>query len=329
MKKFINEPKNITAETLEGLALANGELLSLVQDNLVVNKKLAEADRVTVVALGGSGNEPAFSGFVGEGMIDVAVIGDVFAGAGPNSCLEAIKLADKGHGVLLIVGNHTGDTLAASLAVKQAVKLGLKVAKVVVQDDIAVAARENAADRRGLVGCVPLCKIAGAAAAAGKPLEELAAIVQGFADNMATIAVASGGATSPVTNEKLYQLADGVIEVGVGEHGEAGKVQALPTADQLVVQLLDALLADLNVQENERLLLIINGSGATTLMEQLILFRGCHRHLAAQGIEVTANVVGELLTVQEGAGFELFIARMDEDLLALWHAPCRTPYYKN
>ncbi len=328
MQKFINNPDTLTQEMLEGLALAHSELVSLELGKLVVNKKLVEADRVTVVALGGSGYEPALSGFVGEGMLDIAVVGDVFAAPGPQACIEAIKLADKGKGVLLVVLNHAGDILAANLAMKQAEKLGINVAKIVVQDDIANAPREEAQNRRGMVGAVPLLKIAGAAALAGKPLEEVTGIAQGFADNMATLAVATNGATNPVTGMQVSQVASGCMEVGVGLHGEAGKAKPMQTAEETVAVMLDALLEDLNVLAEEKLLVIVSGSGATSLMEQLIVFRNCYAYLAEKEIEIVASHVGELMTVQEMAGFEICIARMNEELVELWNAPCRTPYFK-
>lgn len=178
MQKFINNPENLTSELLEGLVLSNPDIITLEQGNLIVNKKLAEADRVTIVTLGGTGHEPAISGFVGEGMIDISVAGNIFAAPGPQACVEAIKMADKGHGVLFVVLNHAGDMLTGNLTMKQVKKLGINVVKVVTQEDVANAPRENADDRRGLVGCVPLYKIAGAAAAAGKSLEEVAAIAK-------------------------------------------------------------------------------------------------------------------------------------------------------
>ena len=328
MQKFINNPDTLTAEMLEGLALAHSELVSLELGKLVVNRKLAEADRVTIVALGGSGYEPALSGFVGEGMLDVAVIGDVFAAPGPQACIEAIKLADKGKGVLLIVLNHAGDILASNLAMKQAEKLGINVAKIVVQDDIANALREEAQNRRGMVGAVPLLKIAGAAALAGKSLEEVANIAQGFADNMATLAVAASGATNPATGMEIAQVAAGCMEVGVGLHGEAGKAKPMANAEETAIMMLDALLEDLNVLAEEKLLVIVSGSGATSLMEQLIVYRNCYAYLAEKGIEIVANHVGELMTVQEMAGFEICIARVNEELVEYWNAPCRTPYFK-
>ncbi|MBQ9762868.1 MAG: dihydroxyacetone kinase subunit DhaK [Phascolarctobacterium sp.] len=329
MQKFINAPESLTTEMLQGLALAHSEIVSLeLGGKLVVNKKLAEADRVTVVTLGASGHEPAICGFVGEGMVDVAVVGDVFAAPGPQACIEAVKLADKGHGVLLVVLNHAGDTLAANLAMKQAEKLGLNVAKIVVQEDIANASREEVQNRRGMVGCVPLYKIAGAAAQAGKSLEEVAELAQSFADNMATLAVAASGATNPVTGMEIAQVAAGCMEVGVGLHGEKGKAKPLQTAEETAKLMLDALLEDLNVLEEEKLLVIVSGSGATSLMEQLIVFRNCYAYLNEKNIEVVASHVGELMTVQEMAGFEICLARMNEELLVYWNAPCYTPYFK-
>ncbi len=328
MQKFINNPDTLTTEMLQGLALAHSELVSLELGKLVVNRKLAEADRVTIVALGGSGYEPALSGFVGEGMLDIAVVGDVFAAPGPQACIEAIQLADKGKGVLFVVLNHAGDILASNLAMKQAEKLGINVAKIVVQDDIADAPREEAQNRRGMVGAVPLLKIAGAAALAGKSLEEVATIAQGFADNMATLAVAASGATNPATGMEISKVAAGCMEVGVGLHGEAGKAKPMATAEETVAIMLDALLEDLNVLAEEKLLVIVSGSGATSLMEQLIVYRNCYAYLAEKEIEIVANHVGELMTVQEMGGFEICIARMNEELVEYWNAPCRTPYFK-
>ena len=328
MQKFINNPDTLTTEMLQGLALAHSELVSLELGKLVVNKKLAEADRVTIIALGGSGYEPALSGFVGEGMLDIAGVGDVFAAPGPQACIEAIQLADKGKGVLFVVLNHAGDILASNLAMKQAEKLGINVAKIVVQDDIANAPREEAQNRRGMVGAVPLVKIAGAAALAGKSLEEVATIAQGFADNMATLAVAASGATNPATGMEIAQVAAGCMEVGVGLHGEAGKAKPMATAEETVSVMLDALLEDLNVLAEEKLMVIVSGSGATSLMEQLIIYRNCYAYLVEKESEIVASHVGELMTVQEMAGFEICIARMNEELVEYWNAPCRTPYFK-
>jgi len=329
MKKFINAQENLTQELLEGFVSANRDLVHLAGDKMVVNNKLGQASRVTIVTQGGSGHEPAISGFVGEGMVDVSVVGDVFAAPGPQACVEAIKLADKGKGVLYVVLNHAGDMLTGNLTMKQVAKENLKVIKVVTQEDVSNAPRENSDDRRGLVGCIPTYKIAGAAAAEGKPLEEVAAIAQRFANNMATLAVAVRGATHPSTGAMLADLDEDEMEIGMGQHGEGGGGrQKMKTADETAEIMINALLKDLVIKDGEKVMLILNGAGATTLMELFILYRRCEEVLKARNIEIVANYVGELLTVQEQAGFQMFLARMDDELLRLWQAPCDTPYFK-
>ena len=212
---------------------------------------------------------------------------------------------------------------------KQINKQGIHCIKVVTQEDVSNAPRENADDRRGLVGCIPTYKIAGAAAAEGKSLEEVAAIAQRFADNMATLAVAVRGATHPSTGATLADLGEDDMEIGMGQHGEGGGGrQPMKTADETAEIMVNALVKDIGIQSGEKVMLIINGSGATTLMEQLIVYRKAVDVLKQQGIEVVANYVGEMLTVQEQAGFQMFMARMDDELLRLWNAPCNTPYLK-
>ncbi len=327
MKKFINDPANLTDELLDGLVMSNKELLIRGEDNQIINKKLETADRVTIVTLGGSGHEPAISGFVGEGMVDISVVGDVFAAPGPQACVDAVNMAEKGKGVLFVVLNHAGDMLAANMAMKQLTKAGVNVKKLVTQEDISNAPRENADDRRGLVGCVPTYKIAGAAAAEGKSLEEVYEIAARFADNMATLAVAATGATHPSNGAKLAELADDEMEIGMGQHGEGGGGrQKMKSANETAEIMVNGLINDLSLKSGEKILLIINGTGATTLMEQLIIYRHCENYLKAKGIEVVAQQVGEILTVQEQAGFQMFMARMDDELLRLWNAPCKTPY---
>jgi dihydroxyacetone kinase-like protein len=329
MKKFINDPKDLTRELLEGFAAANRDLVELAPGNLVVNRRLAGQDRVAIVTQGGSGHEPALSGFVGDGMVDVSVVGDVFAAPGPTACIDAIKRADQGKGVLYVVLNHAGDMLTGNLTMKQAAKEGLRVAKVVTQEDVSNAPRENSDDRRGLVGCIPTYKIAGGAAAAGKSLEEVAAVAQRFADNMATLAVAVRGATHPSTGGMLADMGEDDMEIGMGQHGEGGGGrQPMKSADETATIMVNALLADLSIQAGEKVMLILNGCGATTLMELFIVYRQCERVLAEKGVEIVANRVGELLTVQEQAGFQMFMARMDDELLGYWNAPCDTPYFK-
>lgn len=329
MQKFINKKENITEEMLEGLVLANQQLLSLAHGNLIVNKQLKNAERVTVVTLDAAGHEPAPAGFVGEGMIDIAVIGGIFTAPGPKSCLEAVRMADRGHGVLLVVPNHSGILLTAEIVVKKAVELGINVKKIIVAEDVAEVSRDKLSERRGLVGCMAVCKIAGAVAASGKSLTETAVIVQRFVDNLASVAVAVKGGTNPVNGQQLLAVEEGYMAVGIGQDGDTGRVEKIQSADTVAEMLLEMLLQDLQIKKEEKVLLLVNGSGAVALAELLIIFRACYGLLAEKGIGVFSSKIGEFLTVQDVAGFQLCMARIDDELLEYWNASCCTPYYRN
>ncbi len=329
MKKFINDPNTISSELLEGLCLANADVIELKEGNMVVSKALEKADRVTLVTLGGTGHEPAISCFVGDGMIDIAVAGDIFAAPNPQSCFEAIKMADKGHGVLFLVLNHAGDMLSGNMTMKLCEKAGLNVRKVVTQEDISNAPRENSDDRRGLGGAVPLYHIAAAAAKEGKNLEEVAAIAQRYADCMATIAVAARCATHPATGAEFGDLGDEDMEVGMGQHGEGGGGRMpMKTAKETVELMANALVKDIPLKSGDEVFVMVNGSGATTLMEMFILYKDCVRYLESLGMKVVANMVGEILTVQEQAGFQLNIAKWDDEFKRLWKAPAYSVAFK-
>ena len=329
MKKFINDPENLTPELLEGFAEAHKELVELGDQRMVINRKLPDADRVTIVTQGGSGHEPAISGFVGEGMVDISVVGDVFAAPGPQACVDAIRMADKGKGVLYIVLNHAGDMLTGNLTMKRCAKEGLHVVKVVTQEDIANAPRSNADDRRGLVGCIPTYKIAGAAAAEGKSLEEVAEIAQRFADNMATLAVAVTGATHPATGSLLADLGEDEMEIGMGIHGETGiRRGKIEPADQIVDEMLGQIVADLPYESGDEVAVLVNGLGATTLDEQYIVTRHIDEVLSEKGISVHRYYVGEYATALEMAGFSISLLKLDDELKEMLDSDAKTPFFR-
>ncbi|MCI1723308.1 MAG: dihydroxyacetone kinase subunit DhaK [Lachnospiraceae bacterium] len=329
MKKFINDPQNVTDELLEGFAAANKDLVTLKERRLTVSNALAAADRVTVVGMGGSGHEPAPIGFVGEGMLDVAISGNIFVAPEEDIAIKALELADKGKGVIFVVLNHEGDLLTGERATAACRARGIEVREIITQEDISSAPRSHGRDRRGLVGCILLYKIVGAAAAMGKSVEETAAVGQRFADQMATLTVGVRGATHPVTGKLLAEFGEDDMEIGMGQHGEEGGGRTkLKTADETAEIMLEALLRDLGIRSGERIMLVLDGMGATTMMELFIVYRRCASYLKEKNIEIAANYIGNLLTVQEAAGFQMFIARMDDELLTLWNAPCSTPYFK-
>jgi len=326
MKKFINRPENIVAELLEGFVLSHPNTVRLAGSNLVARAKPKGPGKVGVVTLGGSGHEPGLSGFVGEGMLDVSVAGEIFAAPGAPRCLEAIRLADRGAGVLFVVLNHSGDVLSANMTMSLAQREGLNVKKIVTHEDI--AGGPNPDDRRGLVGFLPVYKVAGAAAEQGRSLDECLAISERMERNMRTLAVALTTATHPSTGQLIFSLADDEMEIGMGQHGEAGTGRMkLKTADETVDIMLQMLLDDLKVKAGDELLVIVNGAGATTLMELFIIFRRVHQVLQGKGVRLARSKVGEFITTQEQGGFQLMIARMDSEMLSLWDAPCNTPYF--
>jgi dihydroxyacetone kinase-like protein len=332
MKKFINDPQDLTKELLEGLALSNPSRLTLADSKLVVSTSLGDKKRVHIVSLGGTGHEPAISGFVGPGLLDISVPGDIFAAPGPPACIEALKMANeasRGAGVLFVVLNHAGDMMTANMTMEMAEDMGLKVKKIVTQEDISNAPRDNWDDRRGLVGCIPLSKIAAAAALEGKSLDEVFNVAMKFNKEMATLAVALRGATHPQTGDVISVLGEDEMEIGMGQHGEGGGGRMkVKTADETIAIMTGALVKDLSIKSGDKLMVVVNGSGATTGMEMLICFRKAYKQLEKMGVEVVASWVDEILTVQEMAGFQLFFAKMDDELLKYWNAPCDSPYLR-
>jgi len=327
MKKFINDPENLVPELLEGYAAAYPDKIKLEGSRIVVRAKPKKAGKVAVVGMGGSGHEPALSGYVGSGLYDVSVPGEIFSAPSAPRCFEGLKLGDRGAGVVYIVYNHDGDKLAANLAMQMANRDGMKVKKIVTSDDISNAPRSDPENRRGLNGGLFVIKVAGAAAEEGRSLDEVAAVAERMANNMATLAVAVKPATHPVTGQEFFQLPDDEMEIGMGQHGEAGTGRMkLKSANETAEVMLNKLLEDLYVKPGEQVAVMLDGSGATTLMELFIIFRRVDQILKEKKIKLVNSIVGELLTVQEQGGFQMNLGRMDDELLRLWKAPCDSPY---
>ena len=327
MKKFMNAPETVTDEELMGLGLAFSDIVE-VDGHLVISKDLKDADRVTIVTYGGSGHEPAQAGFVGKGMLDVQAVGDIFAAPSGQLVFEAMKLADKGHGVLLLTLNYAGDQLAGKQAMKLAKKAGLNFRQVVTGEEIQFD--PNGEDnKRGLAGAIAMYHIAAAAAREGKSLDEVAEIAQRYADNMASITVKSTDATHPQNGMSFGDLGEtDQMEVGAGQHGEGGGVRVpMASSKDTIALIAEPLCAKLDLKAGDKAFVMVNGCGATTMMEMLVLFKDSVEFLNAKGIEVVANMVGEILTVQEAAGFQLNFAKWDEEFIRLWNTPCHTPAY--
>lgn len=327
--KFINNPENITAELLEGYVLAYPDQVKLAAENIVVRAQPKSEDKVAIVTLGGSGHEPALSGFVGEGMLDCSVVGDIFAAPGAQRLFQALQLMKREAGILLVVLNHSGDVMSANMACQLAQRAGIKVAKVLTYDDISAGIGADVNDRRGLAGCVPLYKILGAASEEGKSLEELVEIAERYNKNVATLAVAMRSCSHPQNGAVITDLPEGIMEIGMGQHGEGGGGQKpLVSADETAAEMVDLLCQQLQPQSGDKMMLIINGVGATTHMELNIVFRKAYKEIEARGLKVVVSRIQELLTVQEQAGFQMILARLDDDHVDyLKNKPSNAPYW--
>jgi dihydroxyacetone kinase-like protein len=259
-------------------------------------------------------------------MLDVSVPGEIFSAPGPPRVLEALKMVQRDAGILFVVLNHEGDVMSANMVMEMAKKEGINVKQILTHEDISGGSRENPENRRGLAGCLLVYKVAGAAAEQGKSLDECLAIAEKMENNMATLAVAVSGATHPCTGEVIATVEEGMMVVGMGQHGEAGGgTQEIKTADETAEIMLNALLDDIQAKQGEQILVMLNGVGATTLMELYLVLRKVNQILESKKIKMVRSIVGEFLTVQEMGGFQMCVARMDDELLELWDAPCDSP----
>ncbi len=328
MKKFINDPDELTGELLEGYCGAFPQLVRLESDRIVMRATPKDESKVAIVTLGGAGHEPALSGFVGEGMLDASVVGDIFAAPGPIKVVDALRLLKRDVGILFVVLNHAGDVMSGNMALQMVEKEGIKVKMLLTHEDIAPGADAPAEDRRGLVGCLSIFKVAGAAAEAGKSLDEVYAVAKRLNDNMATLAVALKPATHPQSGQEIFELAEDEMEIGMGQHGEAGTGRSkVMTADETAETMLTQLLLAIKAKADDRLLVMLNGAGATTQMELFVVFRRVMQIVESKGMHIAHSMVGEYLTVQEMGGFQMFVAKLDDELEQLLKAPANAPYW--
>jgi len=328
MKKFINEPENLTTELLEGYTLAYKNKVKLVNEKIVVRANAKSDDNVAIISMGGAGHEPAISGFVGDGMLDASVVGDIFAAPGAPKVFEALQMFQRDAGILLVVLNHAGDVMSANMAMQMAEREGINVKMLLTAEDISAGLDTPLEDRRGLAGCIPLYKVAGAAADEGKSLDEVCDIAERFNKQMATLAVAMTNCTHPQTGQAISDLPEDEMEIGMGQHGEAGGGRSgVLTADETAKRMIEPLMTATGVASGDKVQLIINGVGSSTLMELNIIYRKAYQILEAAGIEVVPGVVGELLTVQEMGGFQMILCKLDDDHVAYLQAPSNAPYW--
>lgn len=326
MKKIINQPANVVDEMLEGLELAYPQYVRRLDGFNVIVRADAPSDKVALISGGGSGHEPSHAGWVGKGMLDAAVAGAVFTSPTPDQIYEAIKAVDAGKGVLLVVKNYTGDVLNFEMAAEMAEADGIQVAQVVVNDDVAVENSTWTSGRRGIAGTVLVHKIAGAKAQAGGTLEEVKAVAEKAIANVRSMGMSISPCTVPEAGKPSFELTENEMEIGLGIHGEPGTHrEVIRPADEITDLLLEKLFADLPLGSGDETAVMINGLGATPLMELFVVNRRVAHLFAEKGIRIIKTYVGNYMTSLEMGGFSISVLKLDAELKELLLSQADTP----
>lgn len=329
MKKIINRPEDIVMQMCNGIAMAHPEL-EFVKKYKVIKRKDINKNKVSLISGGGSGHEPAHAGFVGYGMLDAAVCGDVFASPSQIQVYQAIKSTATEKGTLLIIKNYSGDMMNFKNAAHLASEDGIKVDYIKVEDDIAVEDSLYTVGRRGVAGTVLVHKIAGAAAEKGMELDEVKRIAQKAADSVRSLGFALTSCTVPAKGTPTFELGEDEIEFGVGIHGEPGiRREKLTSADELAKKMVDAILKDMKIGEaNEEVALMINGFGGTPLQELYLFNNSVTRELANKNIKISRVFVGNYMTSIDMEGASISIMKLDEELKTLLSQVSEAPGFK-
>ena len=328
MKKIINSAELVEEQMLEGIRKAYPSRIRRLEGTSVLVRAEKKAGKVALVSGGGSGHEPAHAGYVGKGMLDGAVAGAVFTSPTPDQVYEAIREVADEAGVLLIIKNYTGDVMNFEMAADMARDEGIAVEQVVVDDDVAVDGSLYTVGRRGVAGTVFVHKIAGAMAESGASLGEVKAVAEKVIANVRSMGMAIRPCTVPAAGKPGFELGDDEMEIGIGIHGEPGTHrEVLRSADEIVDLLLEKILADLDFSDAETAVMI-NGCGATPLMELYIVNNHVQDVLAEKGIRVYKTFVGEYMTSLEMEGFSVSLLKLDDEMKKLLDAPADTPAFK-
>lgn len=313
MKKIINDPSAAVDEMVKGMVFAYDELVEQLPETNVVHRKAEKTGKVGLVSGGGSGHEPAHAGFVGKGMLSAAVCGEIFTSPTPDQILEAVKVSDEGKGVLLIIKNYSGDVMNFEMAKDLADMEDIQVEYVVVDDDIAVEDSTFTAGRRGIAGTVLVHKILGAAAENGATLEELKTLGEDVIASLKSVGLALSPATNPEVGKPGFEIGDNEIEFGVGIHGEPGyRREELQPSASLAEELVTQLKKEFDWAANDTFALLVNGMGATPLMEQFIFTNDVHNLLKKDTIELPFKKVGDYMTSIDMEGVSLTLLKIED-----------------
>ena len=328
MKKLINAADAVVADALAGMAAAHPNTLRVDLDRRIVYRATPKDEgKVAIVSGGGSGHEPLHGGFVGAGMLDAACAGEIFTSPVPDQIAAATAAVDRGAGVLHIVKNYTGDVMNFEMAAELvAAESGTPVATVVTADDVAVEDSLYTAGRRGVGVTVIVEKVAGAAAEEGRSLDEVAALARRVSEGGRSMGAALTSCTVPANGRPSFDLADDEMEIGIGIHGEPGRRrEKIVPARQIARRLVEPVLAELPAGDGTGVIALLNGMGASPLIELYVMYAEVAALLEAAGVTVERSLVGSYITSLDMAGCSLTLVRADEEILRLWDAPVSAP----
>ncbi len=328
MKKIINNPTDVVSEALMGMQAAYPDKLVYTPKMEVISRKEKKTDKVAVISGGGAGHEPLHAGFVGKGMLDAAISGNVFSSPSPDRIGSAIEQVSCGKGVLMVIKNYSGDIMNFGLSADLAEMDDIEVAQVIVKDDVAVPDREEGTGRRGIAGTVFVHKIAGAKAEQGASLAEVKEAAEKAIRNIRTMGVAMTPCILPAVGKPGFQIADDEIEIGMGIHGEKGiETTKIKTAKEIAEILVGRILDDYDYSNSE-VAVLVNGLGGTPLMELYILNMEVQKILEEKGIKAYRTFVGNYCTSIDMTGASVTLMKLDDELKELLDAPCDTPALK-
>lgn len=328
MKRLINDPYDVVEEMLEGYAKAHEKYVRLLENDgrVILSKKAPMENKVGIIIGGGSGHEPLFLGYVGEGFADAAVIGNINTSPSPEPCYNAVKAVDAGKGCLYMYGNYAGDVLNFDMGAEMAAADGIRVETVLVTDD--VVSSKEIADRRGVAGDFYVFKIAAAKAAMGADLDTVKAAAEKANANTRSMGVALSSATLPSTGKPIFEMGEEDMEIGMGLHGEPGvKRGKIEPADKVIDQIMLHILPDLPYEAGDEVSVLVNSLGATPLLDLHICFRRVAQILGEKGIQIHKAFVGPFATSMDMAGMSVTLMKLDEELKELLDYPCDTPYF--
>ncbi|WP_019785416.1 dihydroxyacetone kinase subunit DhaK [Streptococcus sobrinus] len=323
MKKIINRASDVVTEMLDGLAHVHSDLVHRVEGFDIIARNAEKTGKVGLISGGGSGHEPSHAGFVGQGMLSAAVCGAVFTSPTPDQVFQAIKEADEGAGVFMVIKNYSGDVMNFEMAQDMAEMEGIQVASVIVDDDIAVEDSLYTQGRRGVAGTILVHKILGEAARSGQSLEEIKTLADKLGKNIHTVGLALSGATVPEVGKPGFVLADDEIEFGIGIHSEPGyRREKMRTSKELAKELVTKLTDSFQAKTGDKFCILINGMGATPLIEQYIFANDVASLLQEKGLEISYKKLGNYMTSLDMAGLSLTLIKLEEDS---WQAALESP----